>query len=366
MSKNEFLDKLCQGLRHNTSADEIQRTVMFYSEAIDDRIEDGMSEEEAVAAMGDIDDIVREVRRSWSEDEAERDTRRSYDGVETETGDVHRVYPPEGVARLEVFDTSGEINILPSADGLIHLEYTASDRWRYEISEGSTLSIRRTSNSGSDHRSIRFDVLGRRFSMSLPNFDGVFEQSLRLTVRLPLSFAGAVNVNVASGDVKSESVGLSELSINTAGGDISLDSINCSGTIKLVTASGDANIEDVAAQEISVVTVSGDIDLNGCRMARIALKTVSGDIDAVSLDARDYLSAGCVSGDIDLSFSSPAPSSTIDSVSGDVDLLLPGGGELYTIIARSSSGEVRVPRGFAGGGSTIRIKTMSGDIDVNY
>ncbi|MFA0815363.1 MAG: DUF1700 domain-containing protein [Anaerofustis sp.] len=63
MNKSQFLKQLAaklEGLRQH----EIDSTIFYYSEMIDDRVEDGMSEEEAVAALGNMDDIIREVMLS--------------------------------------------------------------------------------------------------------------------------------------------------------------------------------------------------------------------------------------------------------------------------------------------------------------
>ena len=57
MTKSEFLSELCRALGSVPENDIFER-VNFYSEMIDDRIEEGMSEEEAVAAMGSVDDIA--------------------------------------------------------------------------------------------------------------------------------------------------------------------------------------------------------------------------------------------------------------------------------------------------------------------
>lgn len=60
MNKEQFI----AGLRARLSylpASETEKSISFYSECIDDRIEDGMSEEEAVAAMGDIDSVARSI-----------------------------------------------------------------------------------------------------------------------------------------------------------------------------------------------------------------------------------------------------------------------------------------------------------------
>ena len=60
MKKQEFLDKLKSSLWSMPEADK-QRSADYYAEMIDDRMEDGLSEEEAVAAIGDLDEIVQQI-----------------------------------------------------------------------------------------------------------------------------------------------------------------------------------------------------------------------------------------------------------------------------------------------------------------
>ena len=60
MNKSQFLDELAQKLS-GLPQHEIDNSVAYYAEMIDDRTEDGMSEQDAVAALGNLDDIVREV-----------------------------------------------------------------------------------------------------------------------------------------------------------------------------------------------------------------------------------------------------------------------------------------------------------------
>lgn len=56
MTKHEFLWALEEGL-YGLPREDIQRSLDYYSEMIDDRMEEGLSEEEAVAAMDPIEDI---------------------------------------------------------------------------------------------------------------------------------------------------------------------------------------------------------------------------------------------------------------------------------------------------------------------
>ncbi|MBQ4602593.1 MAG: DUF1700 domain-containing protein [Clostridia bacterium] len=60
MNKTEFLDALRKALS-GLPNDEVDQRLEFYSEMIDDRIEDGLSECEAVSDIGSIDEIVDQI-----------------------------------------------------------------------------------------------------------------------------------------------------------------------------------------------------------------------------------------------------------------------------------------------------------------
>ena len=60
MTKHKFileLQKALSGLPKENAAERIS----FYAEMIDDRVEDGLSEEEAVAAVGSVDEIASQI-----------------------------------------------------------------------------------------------------------------------------------------------------------------------------------------------------------------------------------------------------------------------------------------------------------------
>ena len=60
MTKIEFLLRLEEKMA-GISCKDRTRTIDYYSEIIDDKIEDGMTEEEAVSTLDDADDIVKRV-----------------------------------------------------------------------------------------------------------------------------------------------------------------------------------------------------------------------------------------------------------------------------------------------------------------
>ena len=60
MNKTEFLSKLRAGLS-GLPGEAMEERLSFYAEMIDDRVEDGLSEEEAVADIGSIDEAASQI-----------------------------------------------------------------------------------------------------------------------------------------------------------------------------------------------------------------------------------------------------------------------------------------------------------------
>ncbi len=79
MTKKEFIARLRKKLR-GLSKQEREERLTFYEEAIDDRIEDGLLEEDAVAAVGKVDDVARQV---MGESDTEKPAKEKRSGVST-------------------------------------------------------------------------------------------------------------------------------------------------------------------------------------------------------------------------------------------------------------------------------------------
>lgn len=60
MRKAEFLEQLRRGLC-GLPQEDMEDRLTFYGEMIEDRMEEGLSEEEAVSAVGAVDEIVKQV-----------------------------------------------------------------------------------------------------------------------------------------------------------------------------------------------------------------------------------------------------------------------------------------------------------------
>ena len=60
MNKQEFLAQLRKGMS-GLPKDDIDERLTFYSEMIDDRMEDGVPEETAVCEMGTVDEVISQI-----------------------------------------------------------------------------------------------------------------------------------------------------------------------------------------------------------------------------------------------------------------------------------------------------------------
>ena len=62
MTKQVFLDSLRSKLS-GLPKEDVDERISFYEEAINDRMDEGKSEEEAVAEMGSVDDVIYEIAK---------------------------------------------------------------------------------------------------------------------------------------------------------------------------------------------------------------------------------------------------------------------------------------------------------------
>ena len=65
MRKQEFLNELRNKLA-GLPEDDVNDRIAFYSEMIDDRIDEGKTEEEAVADFGSVDSVVNDIAQDTS------------------------------------------------------------------------------------------------------------------------------------------------------------------------------------------------------------------------------------------------------------------------------------------------------------
>ncbi len=374
MNKQAFLDAL-RGLAGTLSEEERARLVSYYAEMIDDRMEEGLSEEAAVADLGDPAELVRDLVPAQPAPAGSRQER-------SETVDALRD------VRIRVSDTDVTVIRAPLANGAAaQLRFSEPDRYTWRMAEDALEIVENESPRRGFFR-LKQPTVTLTLSGRLPGalaFEGR-GGDLRLD---GVELGGDLTITSSSGDIDlSDVTCASEIGFSLRSGDLSLTRVSAHGALRteglsgdieavrlsvdgdlwLKTTSGDITLREVNCGALNLAATSGDIELDRGRALSTAVRTSSGDVRLIELESDPGLSVETSSGDIDLA-RSIAVETFLQTASGDVDLRLsplPCG---YDLAVDTRSGDIHLPRNnpSAQPGARqpkITVRTASGDIDA--
>jgi len=354
MNKQQFLNELSEKFAAVPHG-EAWRILSFYSEAIDDRMEDGMSEADAVAAMGSAESIAREVlgdappRRTA--DEAGRVRFAADGGSDGERdGAYDRYFDPDGLRTITVQEQGDDVYVRPSPDGKVHVLCEEPQSLSCTLEDG-TLRIARQS----ERHTGRF--LGFSF-----HYDTTVGDDVQLL--LPEGCAPALSIQTASGDAEIGVPALEALRVQTAGGDVGATELRVARTAEITTASGDVGLHGLTCEKLLLTTASGDAEITDLNAREANLNTVSGDVDLTGGRVEEALTSHAISGDLTCRLDGTLAQGRFESVSGDVSLHLGGSRETYRVTVRSAGRSER-SMGPADG-RPVLVKTVSGDVEFGF
>lgn len=160
-----------------------------------------------------------------------------------------------------------------------------------------------------------------------------------------------------------------EFDLISSSGDITLDRVKASGSIKL--SSGEVMINDIEGESLSVITSSGDINCDKVVSPDVKCVVSSGDINMLRVNAAK-LDCKTSSGDIDIN-DSEADDVNLKASSGELTVALNGAPDDYSYDMKVSSGDIVINgaeidgREYVkenSGNKSLSCKATSGDITV--
>lgn len=197
-------------------------------------------------------------------------------------------------------------------------------------------------------------------------------------IERPVSAKSEIKVSSSSGNIDSSSGLFSDtIKISASSGDIELYNLDADD-FQVQTSSGDIRVKKFTGETGKIHSTSGDIEVNDFASEYADFKSTSGEIKIKKLDC-DYFDAGNTSGGVSLELdNAPSATSSVECTSGDIDLYLPMR-EKFSVDVSCTSGTFRDkfnnnrmnPRNnyrmdYNGGGATIKLRTTSGDITLEY
>lgn len=202
-------------------------------------------------------------------------------------------------------------------------------------------------------------------------------------IRIPEKWIGTVDAATQSGDVyasglvspqltlraSSESgavvvseLKIAEMQLTTTSGDLHINTTR-GGAVTASTTSGYVSLSDAKTENVSLSSVSGNIFVRNAELTgTLTLHSTSGEINLDDVSAGS-IEAGTTSGDLELDevdTQSLAFTSTSGGISGELLHAEEFGGSIHTV-----SGSVSGVRPKEDGARTLKIETVSGDVDID-
>ena len=349
MKKNEFLDALRRRIAA-LPAEDIERSLDYYSEIIDDCMEDGMTEDEAVEQVGSVEQAAANIldeMPAGSLVSAPQEERR-----------IAPSYMSESFDSIRIEDTESDVLFIPSADGCCDIEW--SEKLPHTVTvENGVLTVRRqTERKWFQRISLHGEQAKLFVRIPAGEYNDLFVSTASGDVRIPAEFAfRTAEVTSASGDVEMFANVGRKLRAKSVSGDVKVNKLTAGG-MELSSVSGDVECAFVrVGGGLTIKTVSGDIELNTANCASLGAKTVSGDAKLCDAVAEE-LNASSISGDVSLTSVIISAGMNIQTTSGEVRLTGSDGGEINI---KTSSGSVH---GTLLSGKMFHCTSRSGSVNT--
>ena len=420
MTRVQFLNDLYHHL-YGMTKEQVEQHLTYYAEMLADRMEEGMSEEEAVAGMEDVETIARRILEE--------------EGLPYTPPDQRPVTPPAypdasrlgggggGARAYQVpkrFGWRKALHISVWAVALAIAVFAAIGavgrwRWNHYAGDYATESTPVPDWDTGEESLVEDTGWGDMDYLETPYYEGfeysegetyfdaqditaidiqwsagtVFIQSwsesnfmvqeyaeneLSERTRMETSLVDGVltvryRSNVGIGNVKGQKwltvlvpEGLmSEISVNTASAAVQMNGLEAD-TLRALTISGDVAVTGCYAQASKFSSTSGCLRLRELEADRVEASTVSGDIDGIDLWSNDTVISS-TSGYINLSMIDDMESIEVRSVSGDI-WIWAAESIFQEIAVGSTSGDISISLPINHMGFTLDFNTVSGDLDV--
>lgn len=354
MTREAFLEALENALI-SMQEEERAGVLSYYDEILQDRMEAGMSEEEAVRSMEPIEVIAARVL-----DEAEpvpQEEEKSGNGTEV-------CRPAADYNHVVIRAQNREVRIESAMDENIKIRYQIGGNDVFELhDENGTLTLEHQNRPIASFvheaapQNITLDSLLKgigsvlnsigEFGRNVLTSAGILsDESSAIVLTLPRAFCGAVTVENRNARVVAEN-------------------INCSGDVRVATSNGRITLTDVGAGSISAVTANARVEMSNV-YARSSLEamTCNGRISAVNVLSDVLLRLETSNGQVETSLID-APEIRIATSNAGVNGTVKGPQSLYKVHTRVSNGTSSLADTFAGERS-LDILTSNGSINVSF
>ena len=352
MTKSEYMKILQEKMQRYNIA--VEREILEdYEQHFAEGMAQGHTEEEIIAELGNIEDMLQEF--------SEEDLKQELETVELQASQSNSY---ERMYREVVIDgLLANVEVCNSGDDQLRIDYenrgSKAQKLRYyfyQYEKDGTFYAGVKERKGEEFsRDSGLDSIWDVFSHFTRWSGGDIDLRLEIPTGIPV-----VRLHTTSGDLMIRKIQTDELEAQCTSGDLRIEAVGCKKLLGR-TQSGDLEVSGIRMNvgentEMNFNTTSGDLEMQWISAARIRIGIVSGDLKTEQLETEE-LNVQTSSGELELK-NIQCTRAVLRSGSGDMDMENIRGKELS---AGTGSGEVVLHADM----ETIDIKTGSGDIDLD-
>ncbi|QSX06588.1 DUF4097 family beta strand repeat protein [Sedimentibacter sp. zth1] len=395
MNKKEFLKLLAARLT-SISSIELEKTILYFSEIIDDHIDEGLTEEQAVTALGDIDDIVDSIVNSTEtgkkeniNDNMNNDKKNesfesginiNIDNILEQTnkavkksvsvmGNIFNEISSKStnentqmvkkqynsvneIKIINVKDSNNSIEIFKSVDEKIHIEYYENKNNFYTIEENDgILYVMKHTN-----KLFKF-------------FSGISEllNKNKMKIFIPNNYMGLSDIKTSNASIVINNLKLNNLKLKSSNGRITATNIEVQNDLILHTSNASINVNDVVCNSDLICTTSnGKIILEDTSCKSTNCHTSNSSINVENVKANQDISLITSNGRIEFDKIKIANALICKTCNSSIKGFIDGKLTDFSIQSSTSNGKNNLPTSLELGDKQISCNTSNGSINVEF
>lgn len=349
MNRADFLETLSQALQ-GMPDQERQDALNYIEELIEDiREEKGMTEVEAIASLGSIEQIARSIHQAPAAQTAPAPPVQAPDssyGRKTITAKA------ASVRSVVIHSSNNIISLLPGRHDEVELIYTQDERDIYDFSlENGEMRLIRRPLEG-------FHILDYlRFGRGTPT----------ISLKVPRDFAASCSLRTSNAPIEIKGVDFwGQLSARTSNAGIDCEQGSSQADLKLKASNGSIRLQGLKVKgELEAQTSNSKLSARDVQAERVTLITSNSRLTAENIATPGILQLQTSNGGLRFSGLS-ASEIRLQTSNARVEGSVAGRAEDYSITSQTSNGKDNLAGLRGSGAKRLSVRTSNGAIKVDF
>lgn len=334
MNKEQFKAALYKELSGLEEGD-LEKSLEFYTEMIDDRMEEGLPEEEAVASLGEVREIATQILSDTPLPKL------VFEKAGAMTFEKKTYFVTEEFSGVSVVGQSYDVKILPAeseeskavcsenekmycavsvSEGVLKIESRDERKWYERVGFFSQTPEITVYLPSGEYRDLTVEATSGKITVA-PSFTFATARIKNLSggVDFRAAVTDELSATTSSGGICLANASPAKLDLNAASGGITVENVNGDADLNVTASSGSVKLTEVICKTIAVKTLSGGIRLDRCDADTLSLEATSGSVRGTLLTEKVFI-ANTSSGSISVPSTSSGGRCEVRTTSGSIKL----------------------------------------------